>query len=260
MLQFHQLGLDRDDGRRVLDGIHATAPTGRFTVLLGPNGAGKSSLLTVAAGELPPTTGTAEFDGIPLARAHAATLARRRAMLPQQPSLEFDFTVREVVRLGATPFPEIPTHEVDNLCDSVMRLVDAQGLADRRYQHLSGGERQRAQLARVLVQACSAAALGPALLLLDEPTAALDPRHQHLLLAGLRELCRSIPLAIVASLHDVNLALYYGDQAWLLHEGHLVAAGSPQETLTPERLGAVFQLPARKVGDLIVFGLPPGGG
>ncbi|QNM95848.1 ATP-binding cassette domain-containing protein [Chitinimonas koreensis] len=257
MLTLSQLQLDRD-GRRVLDGFSADAPQHRLTVLLGPNGAGKSSLLAVAAGELRPQAGRCSFDGLDLLAADAATLARRRALLPQSSTLEFDFSVREVARLGGTPFPDIPAAELDGLIDSVLRLTDAAALAERRYTSLSGGERQRAQLARVLVQACAAAARGPALLLLDEPTAALDPRHQHTLLAGLHELVRKLALSVVACLHDVNLALHYADQAWLLDGGRLAAAGPPAATLTPERLEQVFQLPARRVGELIAFGLPRG--
>ncbi|QDQ27813.1 ATP-binding cassette domain-containing protein [Chitinimonas arctica] len=257
MLIFSHVSLIRD-GRTVLSGIDATALPHGLIALLGPNGAGKSSLLAVAAGELAPAGGECEFDQLPLARTHANTLARRRALLPQQSSLEFDFSVREVVRLGGTPFPDIPGHELEGLIDSVLQLTDAESLTERRYLNLSGGERQRVQLARVLVQACAAAAQGPALLLLDEPTASLDPRHQHMLLAGLRELARKLPITVLASLHDVNLALTYAEQSWLLYEGRLVAAGKSVDVLTPERLAAVFQLPVRRVEDQLVFGLARG--
>ncbi|HEY9103173.1 heme ABC transporter ATP-binding protein [Chitinimonas sp.] len=255
MLTLNQLSLDRDD-RRVLHQLTVSAASGRLTALLGPNGAGKSSLLSVAAGELAPSEGSCEFDELPLARTHASTLARRRALLPQSSGLDFDFTVREVARLGGTPFPDIPAAELDGLIDSVLRLTDSEALTARRYLALSGGEKQRVQLARVLVQACAAAAQGPALLLLDEPTASLDPRHQHMLLAGLHELARKLPLTVVASLHDVNLALNYADEAWLLQEGRLIAAGPPREALTAERLTQVFQLPVRRVEDQLFFGLP----
>jgi len=96
------------------------------------------------------------------------------------------------------------------------------------------------------------------LLLLDEPAASLDPRHQHLLLAGLRELCRSVPLAIVASVHDINLALDYADTAWLLNEGRLVVAGPPAATLTADILSQVFQLPVRMIEHHAAFNLPQG--
>jgi len=255
MLTLQNLNLDRG-GRRVLEGINASAAIGQLTALLGPNGAGKSSLLAVAAGELKPTAGSCTFLDLSIPDTPPQVLARRRAMLPQQSPLDFDFTVLDVARMGATPFPEIPGTELDNLCTSILHLTDALPVAERRYPTLSGGERQRAQIARVLVQACAAAALGPSLLLLDEPAASLDPRHQHLLLAGLRELCRSVPLAIVASVHDINLALDYADTAWLLNEGRLVVAGPPTATLTADILSQVFQLPVRMIEQHAAFTLP----
>jgi iron complex transport system ATP-binding protein len=255
MLTLEHLNLDRG-GRRVLEDIYATAAVGQLTALLGPNGAGKSSLLSVAAGELKPSAGSCTFADLSIPDTPPQVLARRRAMLPQQSPLDFDFTVLDIARMGATPFPEIPSAELDNLCTSILHLTDALPVAQRRYPTLSGGERQRVQIARVLVQACAAAALGPALLLLDEPTASLDPRHQHLLLAGLHELCRSVPLAIVASVHDINLALDYADAAWLMNQGKLVAAGPPATTLTADLLSQVFQLPVRMVEQHATFTLP----
>jgi iron complex transport system ATP-binding protein len=254
-LYLDQISLDRD-GQRVLHGISANAPVGQLTAILGPNGAGKSSLLAVIAGELAPATGKCEFAGLSVHATQPQQLARRRAMLPQLSALEFDFRVRDVALLGASPFPEIASDELDKLCESVLQLCDIMALADRRYPSLSGGEKQRVQLARVLVQACAAATLGPALMLLDEPTASLDPRHQHLLLAGLRQLCRNIPLAVIASLHDVNLAMRYADVIWLLDRGKLVTAGPPAAALSTEILSSTFQLPARNINGYIIFELP----
>ncbi|MBV8658990.1 MAG: ATP-binding cassette domain-containing protein [Burkholderiales bacterium] len=257
MLELTQLRLDRD-GRTVLNGITVQAQVGQITALLGPNGAGKSSLLSVAAGELVATSGQCTFDGLNMAGQHPRHAARRRAMLPQQSALDFDFTVDDVVALGASPFPEIPTEGLDGLCKSVMRLTDTDALIGRRYPALSGGERQRVQIARVLVQACAAAALGPALLLLDEPTASLDPRHQHVLLAGLRELCRNVPLAIVASLHEVNHAVAYADHCWLIKSGELVATGAPEMALGLDVLSAAFEIPVHRAGQYFIFALPAG--
>lgn len=255
MLEIEQLRLERD-GRTVLADLSAQARVGQITALLGPNGAGKSSLLSVAAGELAASAGECRFEGMTLAEQSPQTAARCRAMLPQQSPLDFDFLVDEVVALGASPFPEIPVSGLEGLCMSVMRLTDVDLLVGRRYPALSGGERQRVQIARVLVQACAAAALGPALLLLDEPTASLDPRHQHVLLAGLRELCRNVPLAVVASLHDVNHAAAYADHCWLLKAGRLVAAGAPASALTPEILSWTFEIPVHRAGPYFIFSLP----
>ncbi|WP_269533057.1 ATP-binding cassette domain-containing protein [Chitinimonas sp. BJYL2] len=256
MLTLHDAGLNRD-GQPVLQGIHAQAAPGSLTALLGPNGAGKSSLLALLSGELAPDQGACHFGGEPIAGLNANRLARYRAALAQESSLDFDFSVRELARLGGTPFPEIPAAVLESLIDSVLQLVDVTALAPRRYLSLSGGERQRAQLARVLVQACLAASHGPALLLLDEPTASLDPRHQHLLLAGLRELSHKLPLITLVSLHDINLARNYADQAWLLCQGRLVSSGLPGECLNSTTLATVFELPAREVEGQILFGLPP---
>lgn len=254
MLSFDGVSLNRGDGS-VLHQLSAVAAVGRVTALLGPNGAGKSTLLALAAGELRPDRGKVTLDGVAPHTARPEALARRRAMLAQQPTLEFDFSVAEVALLGLAPFPELRPPEVKALLDSVLILVDAAHLTERRYLALSGGERQRAQLARVLVQALAGVVHGPCLLLLDEPIANLDPRHQHLLLAALVKLTEALPLAVVISLHDVNLALRYAHRCWLLQEGWLVADGPADTVLTPALLSAVYQLPARRgAADVIEFG------
>ncbi|MFC4161144.1 ATP-binding cassette domain-containing protein [Chitinimonas lacunae] len=254
MLRFADVSLNRD-GREVLDQISAGAEVGCLTALLGPNGAGKSTLLALAAGELRPDRGAVHIDGIAPHTVRPELLARHRAILPQQAAFDFDFSVAEVALLGLSPFPELREAEIRALLDSVLGLVDAAQLAERRYPALSGGERQRAQLARVLVQAMAAVVHGPCLLLLDEPVANLDPRHQHLLLAALVKLCAALPLAVVITLHDVNLALRYAQQCWLLRQGRLLAAGPPDEVLVPPLLSALYNLPVRRgAADMIVFG------
>ncbi len=255
MLKLTQISLRRD-GKTVLDSISASAPLGQLTSLLGLNAAGKSSLLAVAAGELNPSEGAVSFDGVDLSQIPTEQLARRRAILPQASLLQFDFNVREIALLGAAPFPEIASSQLPGLINSVLRLCDVYELADCFYPHLSAGNQRRTQLARVLVQACASAAQGPAFLLLDEPTAYLDAYHQHLLLAGLQQLVRTLPLSVVASLQDVNLALRYTDNAWLLRQGRLVASGPSRETLSPAQLNRVFPLNIRSTEDALFFSLP----
>lgn len=254
MLQLEAIHLQRG-ARHVLHDINAQAKVGSLTVLLGPNGAGKSSLLALAAGELAPSAGTVRIKQHDMRTLRARQLARCRAMLPQSASLDFDFNVGDLALLGAQPFPEITPADLTKLCDSVLALVDASHLVDRAYTSLSGGERQRAQLARVLLQGLAAAATESGLLLLDEPTASLDPRHQHQLLAALQQLAHTLPLAIVASLHDVNLALRYADQVWLIDQGRMVAAGTSVQVLSPALLTQVFGLPAALVAGVgVVLG------
>ncbi|PHV09927.1 ATP-binding cassette domain-containing protein [Chitinimonas sp. BJB300] len=255
MLKLTQISLLRD-GKTVLDSISASAPLGQLTSLLGLNAAGKSSLLAVAAGELSPSGGEVLFDGLNVSQVPTEQLARRRAMLPQSSTLHFDFSARDIALLGAAPFPEIASNQLPGLINSVLRLCSVYDLADCPYPQLSAGEQRRTQLARVLVQACAAAAQGPAFLLLDEPTACLDPYHQHVLLAGLQQLVRTLPLSVVASLQDVNLALKYSDHAWLLRQGRLVASGPSCETLLPTQLNRVFPLHIRSTADALLFSLP----
>lgn len=255
MLKLTQVSLWRN-GKTVLDGVSADAPLGQLISLLGMNSAGKSSLLSVVAGELSPGGGEISFDGLNLSLVPTEQLARRRAFLPQTSKLNAEFNVREVALLGAAPFTEIALGKLQGLIDSVLRLCDLYELAEHPYPRLSAGEQRRTQLARVLVQACAAAAQTPALLLLDEPTAYLDPYHQHVLLAGLHQLVRTLPLSVVASLQDVNLAFAYTDQTWLLRQGRLVAAGPSREILSPAQLNRVFPLNVGSSTEALFFSLP----
>jgi iron complex transport system ATP-binding protein len=240
---------------RVCESLSARAAVGALTAILGPNGAGKSTLLASLAGEHRPAAGTIFWGESDLYRQPPDWLARRRAVLPQASVLAFDLTVAELVTLGADPFPEVSPNALAALQASILALVDLTGLRARPVTALSGGERQRAQIARVLMQASCAASFGPTLLLLDEPIASLDPRHQHQLMSGLKALTRRLPWSVVTSLHDVNLAARYADAIWLLDSGRLVAQGTPCEVLTAEHLTAVYGLPARWVdGAGVVFG------
>jgi iron complex transport system ATP-binding protein len=254
MLRLSAVSLDYG-GTRVCESLAAQAAVGTMTAILGPNGAGKSTLLASLAGEHRPVAGTMHWGEADLYQQSPHWLARHRAVLPQASVLAFDLTVAELVALGAAPFPEVPPVSLAALQVSILTLVDLEEMGTRPVTALSGGERQRAQIARVLMQASCAASLGPALLLLDEPTASLDPRHQHQLMIGLKALIRQLPLVVVTSLHDVNLAARYADAIWLLAAGRMVAQGAPCEVLTAAHLSAVYGLPVCWVdGAGVVFG------
>ncbi|MCX7645787.1 MAG: heme ABC transporter ATP-binding protein [Rhodobacteraceae bacterium] len=226
-------------GRPVLHGIDAVARAGRVTAIIGPNGSGKTTLLRAIAGDLP-HSGSVAIDGAEVARLKPWDLAARRAVLPQATTLAFPFTVAEVVRLGLTAGPHAGRSE---LVEPALAEVDLPGFGPRLYQELSGGQQARVQLARVRVQVWDPVVAGrPCWLILDEPVAALDIAHQ---LAVMRVLRRYADAGggVVMVLHDLNLAAMAADEVWLLHEGRLLAAGSPAEVIGGAELARAYGCP-----------------
>ncbi|GHB25886.1 hemin import ATP-binding protein HmuV [Streptomyces xanthochromogenes] len=223
-------------GRAVLDGVGIQVRTGEVVALVGPNGAGKSTLLAALAGDAAAASGTVRIDERPLADRPASELALRRAVLPQQAALSFPFPVEEVVRMGRAPWAgTVREGEDDAVVAEAMAATEVAGFARRPFDALSGGERARVALARVLAQRAP-------VLLLDEPTAALDLRHQELVLRICRERARAGD-AVVVVLHDLGLAAAYADRIAVLHEGRLAAEGPPREVLTEELIGRVYRQP-----------------
>ncbi|MCG7529580.1 heme ABC transporter ATP-binding protein, partial [Streptomyces sp. OfavH-34-F] len=223
-------------GRPVLDSIDLTAYAGEVLALVGPNGAGKSTLLAALAADLPAGSGTVRIDGRPVTAWSAAELALRRAVLPQSAALAFPFPVEEVVRMGRAPWAGTDRAGEDEAAvASAMAATEVTAFAGRPFSALSGGERARVALARVLAQRAP-------LLLLDEPTAALDLRHQELVLRICRERAAAGD-AVVVVLHDLGLAAAYADRAAVLHEGRIAVAGPPAEVFSGELLGAVYRQP-----------------
>ncbi|MEU8963560.1 heme ABC transporter ATP-binding protein [Streptomyces sp. NPDC048491] len=223
-------------GRAVLDGVGLRVRTGEVVALVGPNGAGKSTLLAALAGDAAAVSGTVWIDGRPLADWPAPELALRRAVLPQQAALSFPFPVEEVVRMGRAPWAgTVREEEDDTVVAEAMAATGVAGFARRPFDALSGGERARVALARVLAQRAP-------VLLLDEPTAALDLRHQERVLRICRERARAGD-AVVVVLHDLGLAAAYADRIAVLHEGRLAAEGPPREVLTEELVGRVYRQP-----------------
>lgn len=215
----------------VRDVDFAIAP-GEVVALVGPNGAGKSTLVRALAGDIAPTTGKIMLDGRPLESYRPNELALRRAVLPQQTIVQFAFTAREVVDMGRGPRRGQDDPEV--IASSLAR-TESTHIAERVYPSLSGGEQSRVSLSRVLAQEAP-------LLLLDEPTASLDLRHQHLVMEVARNLAANGAL-VVAVLHDLNLAASYADRIVIMRDGQIVADGSPKETLTERLLSEVFACP-----------------
>lgn len=221
-------------GRPLLDGVSLTLARGRVAVIVGPNGAGKSTLLKVLAGEVKPDAGLVRLDGDPLPGLPPRQLARRRAVLPQHTEVAFSFRVEEVVALGMAPSPQREARVA-----RLLEKVDLPGFAGRLYDQLSGGERQRVQLARVLAQLDRMPGERPGFLMLDEPTASLDLRHQLLVL----EVARAHAATgggVLAILHDLNLAAMCADELVVMQAGRILAAGPPAEVMTSALLLEAF--------------------
>lgn len=226
---------------RLLDDVSLSVRAGECVALVGPNGAGKSTLLRVLSGEIRPVAGAALLKGKPLAAYTSRELALQRAVLPQTVSVAFAFTVGEVVRMGAGD-------RRDALADEAVERALAQSgighLRDRVIMTLSGGEQQRAHFARILVQLiCGEAERGPGLLLLDEPTSSLDLRHQLDLLTSVRD-CAARGVAVIAVLHDLNLASRFAGRVVMLDRGRIARDGTAAETITDEMLLSVFNVRA----------------
>ncbi|MEU9533947.1 heme ABC transporter ATP-binding protein [Streptomyces sp. NPDC048213] len=223
-------------GRQVLDSIDLTAYAGEVLALVGPNGAGKSTLLAALAADLPAESGEVRVDGRPVTGWSAPELALRRAVLPQSAALAFPFPVEDVVRMGRAPWAGTDRADEDHpAVAEAMAATEVTEFAGRPFSALSGGERARVALARVLAQRAP-------LLLLDEPTAALDLRHQELVLRICRERAAAGD-AVVVVLHDLGLAAAYADRAAVLHGGRIAVAGPPAEVFSGELLGRVYRQP-----------------
>lgn len=205
-------------GRTEVGPVTLRLAAGERVAILGPSGAGKSTLLRLIARELAPARGTLLLDGRALKSWSPEALARRRAVLPQQHGVAFGLPVELVVALGRV------ARQGDGQQDAIVRgaLLQAQAehLVGRRFDTLSGGEQARVQLARVFAQAWDER---DGLLLVDEPLAALDPGLSLSLMAAMSEFAAARGHALVAVLHDLNLALNHFERLWLMKDGRLLA-------------------------------------
>ena len=227
--------------RRILRGISLTLEPGELLVVAGPNGAGKSTLLQVMAGDLVPDEGEARLEGRALQRWAPLELARRRAVMMQSARLGFSLPVREVVELGLAPFRDTLTRqESAEIVTEALQMADLVQLQAQSYARLSGGEQQRVQFARAVAQ-IDAGDIASSILLLDEPTASLDLAHAHTALRLARRVAED-GAAVVAVLHDINLASTYADRILVLGNGEVAAFGRPDAAITPALMRSVFQV------------------
>ncbi len=249
--------------RRIVDDVSLPARQGEVLALMGENGAGKSTLLKVMSGDVKPDRGEVLLNGRALIAWSVLEQARQRAVLPQDTTLAFAFTALEIVLLGRSPWcGGHPGARDRSVAHEALRRTDALHLASRSYPTLSGGERARVMLARVIAQIVrtdadvdvvvddaddAAGVRAPRALLLDEPSAMLDIAHQHAAFRAIRDLAHEEGVAVVAVLHDPNLASMYADRVALMKEGRLLACGRTAETMTEDLMSRCFSIAMRRV-------------
>lgn len=227
-------------GRALLEGVSLEVRAGEVLALLGPNGAGKSTLLSLLSGEVAPDDGQVTFAGLPISDWSLADLARRRSVLLQDNQLLFPFTVLQVVEMGRAPWRSTERADEDDAATvEAIASADITHLTERHVPSLSGGERARSGIARVLAGRTG-------VLMLDEPTAALDLKHQEAVLDLLSTRAK-LGDAVLVVLHDLNLAAAYADRVALLRDGRVVACDVPEEVLTAETVSEVYQTPVEVI-------------
>ena len=226
-------------GRPVLSGVTLEVRPGEIVALIGPNGAGKSTLVRAASGVLRPSAGRIDVDGEDIANLPFTARAKLVAVVPQAAQMPEEFSVLETVRMGRTAYLGWlgrESRDDEAAVIEAMRRTQIQAFESRRLGELSGGERQLVLVARALAQSSR-------YLLLDEPTAHLDLRHETAILELVKDLAHRDGLGVLIALHDLNLAARHADRVALLAAGGLRAIGPPLEVLTENALGAAYGVP-----------------
>jgi len=259
---------------RVIDGVSIEMAAGEVVGILGPNGSGKTTLLRLLSGVLAPQQGSVRLDGVNISDVPKRALARQIAFVPQETTLAFDYTALEIALMGR--YPHLAAFEVEGPADlqSAMAALDATGtarFADRPFRTLSGGEKQRVVIASALAQLDEGPRGGsdegggadqarPALLVLDEPTASLDLKYQFEIGALLRRLHDATGVTILLSTHDLRFAATLCTRVVLLSAGRILAQGAPLDTLTPELVGRLFDVPANLAAPILASARNPDAG
>ncbi len=224
------------DGRIVLSGINLEIIPGEVLGIVGPNGCGKSTLIKGITRVIPLTKGDILLDDKSILRMPQNEIARYIAVVPQSAVLPEAFTAFEIVLMGRTPhmgFLEYEGQKDIDIAFGAMELTDTLHLSERRAGELSGGERQRLTIARALTQQ-------PGIILLDEPTSHLDINYQIETLEMISDLCKKDGLAVLAAMHDLNLAAQYCDRIIMLDRGVIFAEGTPSEVVTTVNVKKVY--------------------
>ena len=227
----------RRNNHNILNEINFDLSPGRVLGIVGPNGAGKSTLLRLLYRYHKPTIGTVEIGGKDIWEMTARDTAKKVAVVLQEHPTDFGLTVRELVALGRTPhhigFGGGNGGRDEQVVEAALQRMEVRTFSNRSLGTLSGGERQRVMVARALAQE-------PSILVLDEPTNHLDIRHQLEIL----ELIKDLPLTIISSLHDLNMAADTCDEVAILKDGHLLGIGTPKAVFSADAISGTFEVAA----------------
>ena len=240
MLQAADVSFAYGPGLAGVHGVSLEIPRGDLVGILGPNGSGKTTLLRLLGGMLTPASGRVSIDGRDLTRIPRRDVARRISVVPQETRLSFEYSVLEVVLMGR--YPHLGAFELESLRDlaiarEALAATGTLALQDRLFPTLSGGEKQRVIVASALAQSAG-------LMLLDEPTTALDPGFQIEIAALLRRLNAERGVTMAVATHDLNLAAGLCRRLVLLRQGRVLAAGPTEQVLTRESVRALYDVEA----------------
>ena len=236
MLQVKNMSFSVPD-KQILNNITFSVEQGKFVGIIGPNGSGKSTMLKIIYRHLKQTSGFVTLYEKDILDLPQKKLAQELAAVSQETPVLFDFTVKDLVMMGRTPYKKwlaADNQEDFAIVEESMMLANVLHLENRMFNQLSGGEKKRVMLARALAQQAN-------ILSLDEPTNHLDIEHQYQLM----DLVKDLPITIVAALHDLNLAAGYCDELLVMNDGAIYREGTPEQVLTEETLKEVFHMQAR---------------
>lgn len=244
MIEAQNISVETKTGKLILDHVSSEIRPGVLSSVIGKNGAGKSTLLKAICGENSISSGKVLFENQPASNINLHEIAKKRAVVSQKTTLDFSFSVDEVVMLGRSPYTGFFRSEKNSeIVDECLEKVGLSALKHRSYITLSGGEQQRVHIARALAQIWNAIqSEQPSYLFLDEPLASLDVAHQHGIMSLLKQLC-SKNVGVFIVIHDLNLAAQYSDNVVILKNGKKITEGSPNEVFTEEIIFNAFDHP-----------------
>ena len=219
-----------------IEDITLNVQKGEFVGIIGPNGCGKSTILKNVYRALAPDTGSVTLDGENLLRMRHRETALKIAVVGQENEVPFDFLVEEIVAMGRSPHKKLfdpDTAEDARIVRHALEHLGMENMAKRNYRNLSGGEKQRTLIARVIAQESD-------FLILDEPTNHLDVSYQIQIFDFVKRRSAEVGVTVLAAIHDLNMAALYCDRLYVMKEGRIVFSGTPEETLTPDRIFAIY--------------------